>query len=233
MNTRFFNSSATGLTSSNTDIIFALSTSDLAEVKKTVNKSNINKVIDTKNGFIALHYAVKFGDKSIIKYLMDIGSDPNIKTNNSNTSFDLSMKYQNQEVYDIVLNNNKEDLCDLNSSIVLLRREIVQTKTNNDFLIQGSEKLLMKNDILTNENKDLRKEITGIKDDRKSILSSNQYLTTYNAELIQKNTILTKETLTRKRKFEELESVHFSLEKKHASLEDSYAGLLEGMRKKK
>jgi hypothetical protein len=58
-------------------------------------------------------------------------------------------------------------------------------------------------------------------------------LTTYNAELIQKNTILTKETLTRKRKFEELESVHFSLEKKHASLEDSYAGLLEGMRKKK
>ena len=232
MNTRFFNSSNSFIASNN-DIIFALSTSDLTEVKKIVNKSNVNKIIDTKNGYIALHYAVKFGDKSIIRYLMDIGSDPHIKTSDGNTSFDLSMKFHNKEVYDIVLSNNKEDLSDLNSSMIRLRKEVEQVKTNNDFLIEGSEKLLKKNDILSIENKDLRKEITLVRDERKSLSTSNQYLTKYNAELIQKNSMLTKESLTRKRKFEELESEYSTLEKKHSSLEDSYSGLLEGMRKKK
>ena len=75
------------------EIMFAILTSNLKEVKRLVNAPNVNNLIDNTNNYTALHHAVRVkGNNDIIEYLMSIGANPKIKQNEGKDSIDLSIE---------------------------------------------------------------------------------------------------------------------------------------------
>ena len=62
-------------------ILFYIVTGNLVELRKLINNSNIDSIIDKKNNYTSLHYAVKLPNNNIVEYLMSCGANPNIKQN--------------------------------------------------------------------------------------------------------------------------------------------------------
>ncbi len=106
-------SATSGTTSQSDEIIFAIVTGNLREVTRLVNTSNVNNVIDVKNRYTALHYAVKLPNNEIVEYLMNCGSDPSIKQNEGKDSIDLSIEANKRFLINKVINKNEKELDDV------------------------------------------------------------------------------------------------------------------------
>ena len=57
-------------TSTNNDIIFAIATNNINILKDKLNNQNVNNIIDTKNNFTPLHFAIKVSEPIIINFLL-------------------------------------------------------------------------------------------------------------------------------------------------------------------
>lgn len=58
-----------------------------------------------KDGYIPLHYAIKFSNINAIKLLLKYGSNPNIHDKNGSTSLHLSIFSRSFEIFEIILNS--------------------------------------------------------------------------------------------------------------------------------
>jgi ankyrin repeat protein len=110
----------------NDSIICAIVTGNLIQVKKLVNRSNVNRIIDLKNKYLPIHYALS--DNEILKYLLDIGADPTLKQGEGYDAYELSVRLgktyifdyykENQEIKITSLENENKELVKKNNKLV-------------------------------------------------------------------------------------------------------------------
>ncbi len=150
-----------GSNSNSDSIIFAVVTGNLQEVTRLVNSSNVNNVIDTKNGYTALHYAVKLPSNDIVNYLMNCGANPNIKQNEGKDSIDLSIESNKRFLVNKVIEKTNKEL-----------DEIYTKYDENKYTIKKLEKenkqLIEENTYLQKTNTDYAKKVEELKEENKN-----------------------------------------------------------------
>jgi len=157
--------SNSGTRSDSDDIIYAIVTGNLREVTRLVNSSNVNNVIDLKNRYTALHYAVKLPNNEIVEYLMNCGADPNIKQNENKDSIDLSIEANKRFLINKVIAKNNKELDELyakydekNYSMKTLERKNKELTETNVYLQTSNTEYARRNGELEGENKALKRK---------------------------------------------------------------------------
>jgi hypothetical protein len=161
------------------NLIYYLSIGNINEIRLIVNNINIDDVIDEKNKFTALHYAIKFGDKEIINYLLSLKPSITKKTANGEDAIDISFKYHNRDVINATLLDKNNQIKNLQKDIDLSERKRRNLETNNSYLVKSVDGLVEKNDqlkyeinVLQNKNKELDEGFNKLKRKYSSLESS-------------------------------------------------------------
>lgn len=193
------------------DILYAIATDNIENSKKYINITNVNNIIDKKNGYTALHYAIKTGNKDLIHYLLTLKANTKMKTNDGMDAFDLSMRFQNKALYEFIIREQTDKISVLEENYSVLSTKNKQVETRNRYLLKTID---------TNGQK-----MNDLKTDLFSLKNTNLALKTENADLKSKNSEISAE-LT------ELKDSNNKLKRKYDELDQSYDGLLDNIRKK-
>lgn len=174
----------------NNEIIYEIVTGNLTQVKKLVNSSNINKIIDFKNNYTALDHAVRIKKNDlIVEYLINCGANPYLKRIDSVESFDtidIAIQHNYRYLIDNMLKNKEKEL---------------------NYIYDKYDDLSEKNKNIEKINKDLNKSNIELKE-------LNEYLTKSNAQYADKIEELKNENINTKRKLDESEKAFSNLLKK-------------------
>jgi len=156
------NTTTSTVTSSDkNDTIYYIVTANVDKVKKLVLSSNVNQIIDNRNGYTALHYAIQSGNKELIDYMMSIGANTNIRTSMGHDAYDISLQYHNRNLIDNVLFYNNKTINELKSTVSSLEEKNRVSENRISYLTnlsQESENSKRKIDALTTENIKLKDE---------------------------------------------------------------------------
>ena len=86
-------------------IYYYIMTDNVHFLRKILNKTNINSIIDNSRKDTALHIALKFNSNNTIIFLLENDADPYIKNNHNLDSFDISIIKQNNTLVHYLMNN--------------------------------------------------------------------------------------------------------------------------------
>jgi hypothetical protein len=153
-------------TPSNHSVIFAIVTNDINTVKKLVNRFNFDTMLDQETGFTALQYAIASPNVSndIIKYLLQLGSDPKKLIGKQNIdSFDLAIRYNKKYLFEYFNNIQYEKIDDLNKEVIKLTDKIDDLKETNEYLNRSITNYNTKVEKLNNEIKQKDSQIYTLK----------------------------------------------------------------------
>ena len=221
------------------DIIYCMSIDDLKGLKNLVTDSNVNQIIDTKNKYTALHYAIRFNNESMIDYLLSIGANPSLKTIDNQNSFDLSLKYQTKTVYEHEIKDLKLNVSELKGTVSALERKIENSAVNTKYLVKSIDDLVLKNNNLKYDFSEIKKDNLSLKSRNSSLLKENSSLLDTKSRLEnirddnKKEMIyLQNENNTLNKSVDTLNSEIKTLKRKYDSLDESYNGLLTKIQKK-
>ena len=221
------------------DIIYCMSIDDLKGLKNLVTDSNVDQIIDTKNKFTALHYAIRFNNESMIDYLLSIGANPLLKTIDNQTAFDLSLKYQIKIVYEHEIKDLKLNVSELKGTVSALERKIQHNADNTKYLVKSIDELVIKNNNLKSDLSDVKKENLFLKSknsslikENSSLLDSKSRLETIRTENKKELIDLQNENDSLSKSVNTLNSEVKTLKRKYDSLDESYNGLLTKIQKK-
>lgn len=227
------------ITKVSNDIIYSISIDNFEELTKLINKNNVNDIIDNKNGYNALHYAVKFNNNKMIDYLLSIGANPYIKTGSNSAftfitqedAFDLSLKFQSKHIISYELNENKKKNSEFQRTVSSLEKKVLNLDTNNKYLINSVDELILKNNLLKKDNSVLKIANTNLNKSNNSLSENNIRLDKENSDLKKEVIILKDKNSLLKKEYDTLDTNHKSLKRKYDSLDESYCGLLNKNRK--
>jgi ankyrin repeat protein len=198
------------------DIIYHMSMDSYDNFEKLITEMNVNNIIDSKNGYTALHYAIKLNNENMMEYLLNMGADPYLKTLTNEDAFDISLKYQSKFVISHKLNDLKENSKELQKTISIINKENNDFNINNKYLLKTVDELIIKNNLLKVQVIDLNKEKTC---KNNSLFKKNSTL------LISLESSITENDSLKNDK-ENLKTEFKSLKRKYDSLDESYSGLL-------
>jgi len=221
-----------------TDILYNISIDNLNELKTLINEGNVNNIIDSKNGYTALHYAIKLNHDKIIDFLLNMGANPTIKNYDKQDCFDLSLRYQSKSLINYEINDKKVINNELQKTVSSLERKISNLETNNKYLVKSVDDANIKIGILKDEVSSLKKDNTTLKTNIARTTIDNDNLRTTKIKFENEKKILNNEliiakdqisTITKER--DTLDTNFKSLKRKYDKLDESYSGLLEKTRK--
>ena len=156
--------------SDNDKIIFYTVTGNITEIRKLVNNTNVNKIIDTKNNYTVLHYAVKLPNNNIVEYLISCGADTTIKQNEGKDAIDLSIESNKRFLVDNLLKKNNFEIDqlytkfdDLNYKTKTLERSNNDLKQSNEYLNKSNDQYVKKIEELKKDNEKLNEDNVKIK----------------------------------------------------------------------
>jgi chromosome segregation ATPase len=133
--------SSTTSTSTHTDVIYAIAIDDLDQVKRLVNSSNVNNIVDSKNNFTSLHIAIsKSSNSDIVKYLLSIGANPDLKTKSNADSYDLAFDHRNRHVFNYAVEKANAKVDELLVKNDSLNAKINDLTDKNQYLTKSNEK---------------------------------------------------------------------------------------------
>ena len=155
-----------GRNSSSNEIMFAVITSNLQEVRRLVNTSNANDIIDTTNNYTALHHAVRIrGNNSIIEYLMSIGAKPYLKQGEGKDCIDLAIEANYRYLIDKLLKEKDMELdkiYDKFDTVNYIYKNLQATNAmlveENAYLKKSSSQYAEKIETLKTENAGLKRK---------------------------------------------------------------------------
>jgi ankyrin repeat protein len=209
----------------NEDIPRAIRDDDYLSLSKLINKNNVNAIIDNTTSFTALHYAIKFDNKNIIDLLLNTGANPYLKTIDGTDAYDLSLKYQTNNVF--LHTFNQKDITNNNLKIVnsSLEKKVSEIESLNKYYLKKMDEVGAKSNSLRNENSELKKDVNFLTSENKLI----------KVELDKKNSkinLLEKEVDKRDSEISLGKRKYDDLKRKCDDLDNSYNNMLN-MNKRK
>jgi predicted RNase H-like nuclease (RuvC/YqgF family) len=156
----YFGSSTITITGNQNDsIIFYTVTGNLNEIKKKINRTNVNSVIDTKNKYTILHYAVGLQNTEVIKYILECGGDPEIVTKDGKDSFELATDKNKMLIHNFFLDKKENEIYKLKSTNDDLKYKINNLESSLEYTKKSSENYNLKIDKLNTENNSLKRKL--------------------------------------------------------------------------
>jgi chromosome segregation ATPase len=204
---------SSSLTSTHTDIIYAIAIDDLENVKRLINSSNVNNIIDSKNNFTALHIAIsKSSNSDTVKYLLSIGANPELKTKSNADSYDLAFDHRNRHVFNYAVEKANAKVDELLVKNDSLNAKINDLTDRNQYLAKSNEQygIKLRNELapiksqLTTSNNEVTR-ITKLYDEKRDECNNLKHKV---GELIEENTKL-------KRNLTDAENALGNILKKH------------------
>lgn len=160
-NTNTFNRNSSQI---HNEIMFAVITSNLQEVKRLIDSTNVNDIIDFTNSYTALHHAVRIkGNNSIIEYLMSIGANPNIKQAEGKDSIDLSIEANYRFLIDKLMKEKDIELDKIYNKFDSIKYENSDLKRKNKDLVEENNFLKKSSTEYIDKIENLKKENTTLK----------------------------------------------------------------------
>lgn len=146
------------------EIMFVVLTCNLQEVKKLVNTSNSNDIIDITNGYTALHHAVRIrGNNQIIEYLMSVGANPKLKQNENKDAIDLTIQSNYRFLIDKLLDKNEADLNEIYDKYDNVNYEYKNIKRKHDELVEENTYFKKSTSQYTEKIEELKSENTSLR----------------------------------------------------------------------
>jgi uncharacterized protein YdcH (DUF465 family) len=146
------------------EIMFAIVTGNLTNVRRLVTSANVNRVIDRKNGYTSLHHAVRIKkNDSIIEYLLGCGADPKLKQDEGFDSVDLAIEANYRYLIDKMLRKNEEELDNLYTKYDDLNYKVKGFEQTNQELTKTNEYLTRSNVQYVEKISELKTENTNLK----------------------------------------------------------------------
>lgn len=146
------------------EIMFAVLTSNLQEVMRLVNSSNVNNIIDTTNNYTALHHAVRIrGNNSIIEYLMSIRANPKLKQGEGKDCIDLAIEANYRYLIDKLLKEKDMELDKIYDKFDTVNYEYKKLQTTNATLVEENEYLKKSSSQYVEKIETLKTENAGLK----------------------------------------------------------------------
>ncbi len=147
-------------------IVYAIVTGNFINVKKLVNNLNVNKIIDVKNNYTALHHAVRIKrNNDIVEYLLSIGANPLIKQNEQKDAVDLAIESNYRYLIDKMLKDKELELTKIYTKYdeIQYENKNLNNKNNNlndenFYLKKSTEQYIQKIQDLKTENVTLKRK---------------------------------------------------------------------------
>ena len=174
----------------NDSIIYYIVTNNMVEIRKLVKKDNVNIVIDSKNKYTALHYAVMTRNADMIRYFFQLDAEPTIKNGEGQDAFEMSIRYQIKTLFDEEFADKNKTIKELqttinqnNSKIELLEKRIVHERGTMEILqnklttyVSSSAEYKSKYDTLLIKSNDTARELKQLNFDYTELKKSNDTL---------------------------------------------------------
>jgi ankyrin repeat protein len=192
-----------------TEIIYAIALDDLDTVRQLVNSSNVNNIVDLKNGFTVLHIAIsKSSGSDIVKYLLSVGANTETKTKSNVDSYDLAFDHKKRCVFDHAVEQKQNTIDALLVKNDNLNNKVVDLTEKNNYLTKSNEQYGLK----------LRSETAQVKTSNSEVSKITKL---YDEKSNECNTLkrkvgeLTEENTKLKRDLSDAESALTNVLKKH------------------
>lgn len=150
---------------SNDDITYAIITGNINKVKELVNELNINKILNVKNKYTALHYAVTLPYNDVTEYLLNLGADLEIQQYDNKTAIDLLITSNNKFMFGYIKDKNEESINNLTHKIKILEAKNTDLYDSNNYHLKSltnadtiNNKLETQINKLKNENQHLKRK---------------------------------------------------------------------------
>ena len=243
----------------NSNTIFNIVTENIDNLRKTINRDNVNNVIDDKNGLTALQYAIKQGNKDIINLLLTLNANTQVKTANDEDLIDLSLKYHNRNIIDFMSKSKDDKIITLNKDINQLKDDIHNKDSKITYLNKSLGQTYHKIELMTRDNNDnerrinelkrindnisielnntkldnisLKRKYDNIKSENDSVIQINNNISTERNTLKAKCSLLEKENKEFVIVNNELKEKNSSLTDRYTKLDESYNAMLKRNRK--
>jgi len=124
----------------NDDIIVAIVTNNLTRVKSLLNRNNVNNIIDTKNNYTALHYAVTLPNNDITKFIIELGGDPKIKQSEGYDAFELALRSGKKYIFQYYEQQQQVKIDGLETDNAKLALKVDDLKRTNEHLNESMDK---------------------------------------------------------------------------------------------
>ena len=132
-------------TTQSTNVIYAIALDDLDTVKQLVNSSNVNNVVDQKNGFTALHIAIsKSSGSDIVKYLLSVGANADVKTKSNLDSYEMAFDHKKRCVFDHAVEQKQNTIDALLVKNDTLNNKVADLTEKNSYLTKSNEQYGLK-----------------------------------------------------------------------------------------
>ena len=142
----------------NSNTIFNIVTENIDNLRKTLNRDNVNNVIDDKNGLTALQYAIKQGNKDIINLLLTLNANTQVKTANDEDLIDISLKYHNRNIIDFMYKSKDDKIVVLTKDINQLKDDIHNKDSKITYLNKSLDQNYTKIQSMSRDNNDNEKK---------------------------------------------------------------------------
>jgi ankyrin repeat protein len=156
---RTYTSYSTKNDNENDDIIVAIVTNNLTKLKLVLNNNNVNNIIDSKNNYTALHYAVTLPNNDITKYILELGADPKIKQNENYDAFELALRSGKKFIFEYYEENHKITIDSLKTNNTQLTIKTNNLKKDieylNDSIDKCNSKIITLNKVIENKDKEI------------------------------------------------------------------------------
>jgi ankyrin repeat protein len=137
-----FNRSYTIYSNRNDDdgVIIAIVTNNLAKLQSLLNRNNINNIIDSKNNYTALHYAVTMPNNDITKFILELGGNPKIKQDEGYDAYELALRSGKKFIFQYFEQKQQLKIDGLETDNIKLALKVDDLKINNEFLNESIDK---------------------------------------------------------------------------------------------
>lgn len=149
---------------------------DITKVKLLINEDNVDNVLDEASNYTAFHYAVSFQYTPIIKYLLSLNADYDMKDSENRTVFDMS----NDSIKKIILNNvtdqlfnANEEINDISHELNDVNKDLNKTKLSKDNLESELKSKKLEIDNLTKKINQLKDNINKLQKEYNDLVIIN------------------------------------------------------------
>jgi ankyrin repeat protein len=124
----------------NDDIIVAIVTNNLVKLRSLLNKDNINNIIDSKNNYTALHYAVTLPNNDITRFILELGGNPKIKQLEGYDAYELALRSGKKFIFQYFEQQQQLKINGLETDNLKLGLKVNEFKKDNEYLNESIDK---------------------------------------------------------------------------------------------